>query len=37
MVSRHLGEHLRTNCVEKMLIEALKIKNTQNLIKFIQK
>ena len=24
MVSRHLGEHLHTNCVEKNFIEALK-------------
>ena len=37
MVSRHLGEHLRTNCVEKNGLMPLNIKNTRNLIKFVQK
>ena len=37
MVSRHLGEHLRTNCVEKKFIEAFEYQKTRNLIKFVQK
>ena len=40
MVSRHLGEHLRTNCIEKNFIEVFKYQkytNTRNLIKFVQK
>ena len=38
MVSRHLNEHLRTNCVEKNFsLRPSNIKNTRNLIKFVQK
>ena len=37
MVSRHLGEHLRTNGIEKKFIEAFKFKNTRNLIKLVEK
>ena len=38
MVSRHLGEHLRTNCVEKKFsLRPSNIKNTRNFIKFVQK
>ena len=38
MVSRHLSEYLRTNCIEKKIsMRPLNIKNTQNLIKFVQK
>ena len=37
MVSRHLGEHLRTNCVKKNSLRPLNIKNTRNLINFFQK
>ena len=38
MVSRKLGEHLRTNGVEKKFsLRPLNIKNTQNLIEFVQK
>ena len=37
MVSRHLDEHLHTNCVEKSSLSPLYIKNTRKLIKFAQK
>ena len=37
MVSRHLGELSRTNCVEKISIEAFKYRNIRNLLRFFQK
>ena len=36
MVSRHLGEHLRTNCVKK-IIEAFKYQKYMKLIEFVRK
>ena len=37
MISRHLGEHLRTNCVQKKSLWPLKIKNKRNLFEIVQK
>ena len=37
MASSYLGEHLRTNCGEKISLRPLNIKNTRNLIKIVQK
>ena len=37
MVAKYLEEHVRTDCVQKIFIVALNIKNTRNLFKIVQK